>query len=606
MLASLVLAGCSPEGQLRAPTCDPRALGDGEVRARPALCSAELVAGGEGRTGDWILENAVARFVIRGEYASLTALGEPGGSLVDATWRDEDGVWTPDPLTEWRPDAVRVPVEVDGDTIRAGDVRYSLAPDDPVLRVDGAAGGWLLGTADARRVGATIEVDGALFALDGAPDPVGTPTVYVDAVTRVAPRLDLAWPDGAAVGGEGVDADAVVASLDGVDVARFAVSEGAWQGWAPAGAALRAERDGCTYADVQRVACASLDARVYAAAGAAVPAVVTDGTTFTRLRPTDGPAPLGPAARRLHVWAGPAWSTSELDFPGVDARASRLVVPAMDIAEWEQVAFASGWPDASEAGDDVGRLYGEGVGTVIVVASDEVPRPTKDERDDALLASAVRTNGWIWSWPHTPVARKGAHGAPDVAALATLDQLAVARGGVSGARRTVVSPDWVDAAFLEADPAEWAPVPDAVRLDGPEDVATLLRLADAWVHVAPVSDRFWVRRRGDRGLAAVEQGLVRGETVAGTGPIVHLTVTPGAEGALVADVRVDAPAWAEVDMIELRWGERTITGPLDADGRARFLVPEGAPYLVALARGAHARPWGDGEAWAVVGPLWLR
>jgi hypothetical protein len=106
--------------------------------------------------------------------------------------------------------------------------------------------------------------------------------------------------------------------------------------------------------------------------------------------------------------------------------------------------------------------------------------------------------------------------------------------------------------------------------------------------------------------AAIEQGLVRGETVAGTGPIVHLTVTPGAEGALVADVRVDAPAWAGVDTIELRWGERTLAGPLDADGRARFLVPEGAPYLVALARGARARPGGDGEAWAVVGPLWLR
>ena len=77
------LLGCL-EFPPEAPTCDPRVLASGELRARRIPCSEELISGGEGRVGDYLIENSMARYVVRGPYAALTRLGEPGGTLVDA------------------------------------------------------------------------------------------------------------------------------------------------------------------------------------------------------------------------------------------------------------------------------------------------------------------------------------------------------------------------------------------------------------------------------------------------------------------------------------------------------------------------------------------
>jgi hypothetical protein len=87
----LALFGCTPPSPVSAADgdgCDPRALAPGEVRARQIPCGDELISGGEGRVGDWLLENAHARYVIRGTYAALTLLGQEGGTLIDAARPD--------------------------------------------------------------------------------------------------------------------------------------------------------------------------------------------------------------------------------------------------------------------------------------------------------------------------------------------------------------------------------------------------------------------------------------------------------------------------------------------------------------------------------------
>ena len=56
-------------GEASPEDCDPRVLVPGEVRGKKIACEEELIFGGEGREGDWLLENAVARFVVRGSYA---------------------------------------------------------------------------------------------------------------------------------------------------------------------------------------------------------------------------------------------------------------------------------------------------------------------------------------------------------------------------------------------------------------------------------------------------------------------------------------------------------------------------------------------------------
>jgi hypothetical protein len=58
----------------------------GTVRAKHVECDAELLTGAMamGRTGDLVIENAHARFIIRGGEESATTIGEGPGALLDA------------------------------------------------------------------------------------------------------------------------------------------------------------------------------------------------------------------------------------------------------------------------------------------------------------------------------------------------------------------------------------------------------------------------------------------------------------------------------------------------------------------------------------------
>jgi len=68
------------------PPCPPDPPAPGEVRARVIACAGELVDGyhAAGRVGDLVIENAVARFVVRGIGEGHALLGLWGGGLVDA------------------------------------------------------------------------------------------------------------------------------------------------------------------------------------------------------------------------------------------------------------------------------------------------------------------------------------------------------------------------------------------------------------------------------------------------------------------------------------------------------------------------------------------
>ena len=74
-----LLLACSAEITVDPAACDAEALAAGQVRARRIPCSDELIDGGEGRRSDYLIENAVARFVIRQGSDALTRLGLAGG-----------------------------------------------------------------------------------------------------------------------------------------------------------------------------------------------------------------------------------------------------------------------------------------------------------------------------------------------------------------------------------------------------------------------------------------------------------------------------------------------------------------------------------------------
>jgi hypothetical protein len=112
--------------------CVAEPPGAGRARARHITCEAELARGplAMGRVGDVLLENAVARFVLRAGDESATTIGAPGGGIVDATLQDAarlDGLKEAIPLLNLQglaPGALTV-VQADGAVAR---VRAAVTP----------------------------------------------------------------------------------------------------------------------------------------------------------------------------------------------------------------------------------------------------------------------------------------------------------------------------------------------------------------------------------------------------------------------------------------------------------------------------------------------
>ncbi len=74
--------------------CDPRPMAPGEARAKPVACPDELIGGrmAIGRVGDYLLENARVRFIVRSGEAGHVLLGAAPGTVVDADLVRPDGV----------------------------------------------------------------------------------------------------------------------------------------------------------------------------------------------------------------------------------------------------------------------------------------------------------------------------------------------------------------------------------------------------------------------------------------------------------------------------------------------------------------------------------
>lgn len=77
-----------PDTDVGPGPCPPPPPAPGEVRARVLACPADRITGdlAAGRVGDFVLENALARFVVRGVGEGHALLGLWGGGLVDATF----------------------------------------------------------------------------------------------------------------------------------------------------------------------------------------------------------------------------------------------------------------------------------------------------------------------------------------------------------------------------------------------------------------------------------------------------------------------------------------------------------------------------------------
>lgn len=109
--------------------CPPPPVEAGIARVRPLGCAADLPTGPliAGRIGDVVLENAVARFVVRVGAEGRAVVGIKGGNVVDAVRIGPDGAQLGhDSLREWVPMVAMHLLEPES---------YELTPDGPDARL---------------------------------------------------------------------------------------------------------------------------------------------------------------------------------------------------------------------------------------------------------------------------------------------------------------------------------------------------------------------------------------------------------------------------------------------------------------------------------------
>ena len=79
----LLTACLQPNPETDSLRCDPGPIEPGALRARARECSDEAIPFGEGRRGEWLLENSVLRASVRAAPNALTLFNAAGGGLVD-------------------------------------------------------------------------------------------------------------------------------------------------------------------------------------------------------------------------------------------------------------------------------------------------------------------------------------------------------------------------------------------------------------------------------------------------------------------------------------------------------------------------------------------
>lgn len=659
-------AGCSSgtwtpyDGELR---CDPRELLEGEVRIKQIGCSDERLSGGEGTTGDWLLENALARFALR--YGTgLTRFETSGGTVVDASLPSRrDGLREATPLFETPAGleplsaavataleerdsddvVVAVALEVEGTTPSgaSGRFRWTLSADDPSLRIEGADAVELLPLAPAEWVGAVAEVDPdddvtieVLVGMDGEVTGQGAARTFVGptlltAGNRVTIREAL-WPDGQAMSGVS-DATWIEARDDeGALLARLPVEGDTVQGLVPAAVtSLQPVRAGFRNGDEVEPGVeldlpigpeGRLDLTVTDANGAPLPATVLwAGSAY----PTDaggGTVALPPGSGPLTVYAGPAYEAVTLDpvrildRPALSVALERVQPDDALVAHIGLLAA----PDRGSLRSSrsvVEEAVAAGASVVVVAARDEVAEraePTQLARETVVWAGTAANDpaGGALAWPYSASVRQSAHGAAPWPILSATELLSwMSRSG----RWVAVSTSWLDRA---GPPWTWPVVPWFVQLHDLDDLDAWFAALDQGAALEPVGPVTWLHGFDAANLNSteVQRALFEGPLAAGNGP--RVTLTPRAiqdAGGSVAryDVACSGPSWMPLTHVDLMGPSGVLatfpaTSPSAPQVQAIWTEADPPSWAVAVCYGSNS-PLPPGEPlWAASSAAWLR
>ncbi len=660
-LIALALAGCqasrSGEGLGSMEVCEPLELAEGEVRVKRVACSDEVPYTGEGRIGDYLLQNARASAIIRSPFEALTLLDMPGGTLVDFITLDKydvtfeavpliDGGWMAPETVETGVDDGGAWVRLTGTTLplyflggsegEPAEITWRLAPDSDVLEIEGSTDLYFHGRSNTDRVADHLaRWDVRTQPLGTLVEDLGGALIYEDVSGILSAHADdtyaALWPDGVRVSGtcdgERVQVwagDEVVAWLEPDFDTRVPPEADALvcvgQGFADG--APTAPGEGLELVVGEET---WLFVRVADHLHEEIPAVVRwSGDTAGEwageqaVPPGGGPVWLQPGDYTLTVDYGPRTDPwiGEVSVAAGENRVDVILPRRIDTAGWiAHGLFREIWPSRYSrrySDRDLALAAGEGLTYVVQVAPDEVAAPYTDDDDDRWLANAIRyqggsladtdTAGRVWSWSWSTNSKWSGHGAIQWGGLSAEDVLALASDGLEPYRYNAVDAAWLAAA---GPPHRWDPAPMLVYLDAAEQIPAYLEVLEAGVYPGVVGPVTWTRAETDAlpSESACERGLVTGASSASSGPLLSLEVgVPIWLDRWVYPLTVSLQSEAEAALTSLElYVDGEVVQAWELPGRGGRLADQtvnhpGERWAIAVARG---------EGWAVSAPVLL-
>ena len=659
-LSLLAALGCTSgrgEGLGAAEVCEPLELGPGEVRVKRIACDDEVPYTGDGREGDYLLQNDRLGVIIRTPGESLTMVGLAGGTLLDMVPLDEydiflegvplvEGGWMVPHTLEHGVDSrgawlmlagTSAPIPWVGGVEGAPvEITYRLAPDTWRLEIEGTDALYVHPRHVGEPVGSGFSRYAQRMITGGEITRDFGGAVVIEGIDGVilAQADDAhgeAWPDGPRASG-GCEGEYVEVWAGGEVVTRL---EPTFDGRLPPETdALVCVAPGFNPGEptppgeglaLTPGAVGWLAVRVEDHRGEALPAVVSWsgvaasgdlGEGRRAVPPRGGVVPIPPGAWDVRVEHGPVvdpWEGAVRIPPGGEAL--ELLLPRrIDEDGWIILSlFREVWPSYRSrliSPTDLDLAAGEGVTYAVQGAPNEVVDPWLEEewtdraiRLDGGSWTETEDAGVIWSWPWSDNRRKSGHGAVKYQGFSPEDVLALASDGLAPYRHTVVGAEWLAAA---GPPHQWEPSPESVRLRGLDDLPLVLDLLAAGRLPGVVGPLTWSPAVNDTlpGEAACERGLYMGWTSASSGPLLALAAGEPAwfgEWVYPFALRLQANREAALEAVDLYVdGEVVQTWPVEGAGLLLEVEVNhpGARWAMAVARSEEA-------GWAVSAPLLL-
>ena len=659
MILAWLWACLEPQKVSEPITCDPRLLSPGEVRVRVVPCKDELIAGGSGNNGDWLLENALVRFVIR-QQSSLSDPHAAGGSIVDGALSNErDGLIELLPM--WEHNTLRsahfssrvtsnsAHLDIQG-TLPSGEevfLSYGLQADSDVLELEGTSQ-WKLVPISGSEVHHGVIAPAYrnfVFSTDGAAEDLKG-HIMLSEMSRLfvgdwkdaglVQDSSAVWVSGSAQGEwvEGLDED-------DIPVGRLPIVQDQYSGWLSSDAhSLRVLKTGCHPGEVSPInaspnmehgACGSILIRVQGDEGQPIPATLWWNNTHHPVLPGGERIPIPPGEGNAFITAGPAWSTQEWRTdPGEEPTLSVTLTRMVPDSLMTELSLL-GTPDEQERRPDEEVLResaARGTRFAVIAPRDIVAKGSQEAdehwRSEIQALGGSQTRGPldpIQGWPWSSSSSKPGYGSAPYEALDPMETFAmVARKQ----RYTMVGTEWLQQA---EPPGTLSYMPDFLWMNDWNDLDTYYTALDHRMPIGPVGVKTWVTTLSDQAYHPVDvmHEILSHHLTAGNGPHIHLQIgneNLPAPQIFVQGDRIDEPAsflWGSITLSATTWAAPEKLALVQDGGviiaewdvtelpMTRTFEPPEANWIVAVAYGGEPH-WllNDETPFAVTAPLWLK